>query len=1062
MATDVGGHRLACGGALLILVLLSACGEDEQPVNCPAEEPVRTWACPEGWVAYARGGCGPAVLLCTPDGGAAPDACAPGASSRPAMIARPDGGAVRGLHRLPDGRIGGAWPEPGDPDGPPREDWAPDVPDLAWSPDAGIATCPTRWQRRADGTCEPALAACPDGSGALPGGVCTPTAQTDCPPGDYADVSAETVGRAVVHVHAGRFTTPADGTIERPFATLTEALAHTRDGDWVLVARGEYNERLVVNAGATVHVVGACAAQVTLRGPGPAGAIGASVAISGAGTTLDLRNITIRGDGRGIQVASGANLRASGLIVASAAEVGLLATGSGTRAEIASSVVRDTRPAASGTALGFGIAGSAGAFVRATEVFLAGNVGAGVLAQDAGTRVELAASVVRDTRGHGDDRGGYGLHANVGASLRATEVLVEQNREYGVFAEGQGTRVDLASCVVRGTLSRADAGTGGWGVLAQSGAGLYTSNTQVEDNRELGVSVVGPNTTAEFVTSVVQGTRPRVESGVGRGVQLSDAASLHATGLVVAENTGSGLIAFGVGTDVELVASVVRGTRPLRDGTVGRGVEANGGAVLRATGLLVADNHEAGVYSTGDETRVELVTGVVRDTRRVGDAAGLRADLGARLDARGVQIAQNDDIGVLVNGSGTTGTVAGCVVRGTRPRAKSSGEPTTGHGVEAVMAATLRVADTLIVDNTELGAVASDERTLVELAACVVRGTRFIANRFGSAGVEAQRRATLRATRTLIAGNAEAGVRAISPETRVELTSSVVRDTVPHEAGAQGFGLSAALGATVRATGTLIERNTEVGVIASGEGTLVELVGSAVRGTRSRRDMTFGRGVEANAGAMVSMTGALLEEDREVALFVHGQNTRLVATDTLVMNVLQSRRDFGVGLFVAAGASADVRRMALQQLAGAGVIATSGGVGASRAFLEDLFVRDVRTSSVRFNEDAGTFAPEGEAVAYGLHTGDEGLVAATRFVLDRGQVGVFNAGGTMSLRQGVITNQSEGAGAFRDGTPPDATTLGGVSLRENGPTCGGAGITRRSLTPASVPRPTDSCGGGGC
>ena len=83
--------------------------------GCRAEDatiPARSagrWTCPAGWVVGEHGGCGPAVLLCVPGGGAGQGACDGVDVSRPAMIALPDGGAVRGFYRLPDGGIGGAW-----------------------------------------------------------------------------------------------------------------------------------------------------------------------------------------------------------------------------------------------------------------------------------------------------------------------------------------------------------------------------------------------------------------------------------------------------------------------------------------------------------------------------------------------------------------------------------------------------------------------------------------------------------------------------------------------------------------------------------------------------------------------------------------------------------------------------------------------------------------------------------------------------------------------------------------------------------------------------------------
>lgn len=65
----------------VILALTSAIGCIGRPVvggeppDAAKAYPAR-WPCPSGWVHERFGACGPAALLCVPDGGAAPGACA--------------------------------------------------------------------------------------------------------------------------------------------------------------------------------------------------------------------------------------------------------------------------------------------------------------------------------------------------------------------------------------------------------------------------------------------------------------------------------------------------------------------------------------------------------------------------------------------------------------------------------------------------------------------------------------------------------------------------------------------------------------------------------------------------------------------------------------------------------------------------------------------------------------------------------------------------------------------------------------------------------------------------
>ena len=169
---------------MIVLACVTGCAEQ------PAANP--EWVCPSTWVRYTAGGCGPAVLLCAPGGGAAPGAC-DGLDLHRGVPAG-DGGVT--FHLREDGSIGGGWHEPGDPGGPPPADWSPaGVPAPDWRPAAGVSRCPEGW-RRADGACDPLLRSdCPTGSGPLPGGTCTPTAESDCPNSRFPEVPAEMTDR---------------------------------------------------------------------------------------------------------------------------------------------------------------------------------------------------------------------------------------------------------------------------------------------------------------------------------------------------------------------------------------------------------------------------------------------------------------------------------------------------------------------------------------------------------------------------------------------------------------------------------------------------------------------------------------------------------------------------------------------------------------------------------------------------------------------------------------------------------------------------------------------------
>lgn len=784
--------RVLC--ALLFVAALVGCAE-ETP-----EGPTGRWPCPAGWVATEYGGCGPAVLLCGQGGGAAPGVCERADGTRPVVFALPDGGAVRGFRRLPDGGLGGAWPEPGAPDGPPHETWA---------PDAGIASCLDGWRRLEDGTCDPALpSACPEGSWPLPGGRCTPTADVDCPATTYADLGAEAVGAPVVHVRAGADAASADGSEARPFATVVAGVAAVRDGGWVRVAAGEYPGSFSVLR-ADVHVVGVCAARVTLRGNGSV-----TVDVQNTGTHFDLRGVTVRGTGRGVQARSGADLHVTGVVIADAVVASVLVGDPGTRVVLRSSAVRGSRQGAHGVDVG------AGATLQATGLYLDESVEHGVFATGARTTVELTSAIVRGTRAS-QTGGARGLTAHGGAVLHATGSLIDGNGSAGVFTWLDGAQAELTSCVVRDTR--------GVGLTALRGSTLRVTDTLVANSIEAGVIANGAGARVELASSVVRGTRANANGG-GVGAQASDGATLTSRGVLFSDNRHTGVSAYGVGSRVELVSSVVRGTRTGLGGMRGHGLSGLDAATLRATDTLVTDNDQTGVFAADERTQVELVSSVVRDTRPLGallPAAGLVAQSGGTLRADRVLVWRNPGVGVGASGEASRAELTACVIRETR----TYGGGNSGVGLAAERGAALRAVGVLVEGNTSVGVVAVGSATQAEITGCAIRGTRPTAAGYWGRALESNGGAFVRATATLMDHNAEIGVVALDATTRLVLIDSVVTDVAPGRRGL-GVGVGAGGGASLDATRLAVARVAGAGVAAVENASRVTARDVFVRGVR--------------------------------------------------------------------------------------------------------------------------------------------------------------------------------------------------------------------------------------
>jgi len=167
--------------------------------------------------------------------------------------------------------------------------------------------CGDGFEPTGDQSCEPVLPAlpCPLGTMAVPGDdTCQPIA--DCAAGTWGDIA---IGPDTQHVDDSYTLGDADGTAQKPWPTIDEAMAAATPGATVAIAEGDYPEALVVEKPLTlwgrcpelVHVGAATTTAVTL-GPPAGGATlrGMTVGPAATGIACDgapaitLRELRIR------------------------------------------------------------------------------------------------------------------------------------------------------------------------------------------------------------------------------------------------------------------------------------------------------------------------------------------------------------------------------------------------------------------------------------------------------------------------------------------------------------------------------------------------------------------------------------------------------------------------------------------------------------------------------------------------------------------------------------------------------------------------------------------------
>lgn len=1062
-ATSAGDRRGVLRWAVLVVALVAlvvGCGE---PAPATPDATVSDWRCPATWVRHARGGCGPAVLLCVPDGGAAAGACDGVDLSRPPMGDDRDGGVATGFWRAPDGAIRGGWKEPGEPGGPPARDWHPPaldgleqrVPAADWAPDAGIPSCPDGWARTSDGVCDPRLPEdCPEGSGPLPGGQCTRTALRDCPAGEWADPGAEAVGAQVLRVREGADDGSADGSAARPYGSITAALAAAEAGAWVLVGAGRYPERLRFQR--DVHLVGVCAARVTIAEPTPFDPMspllanerevrvrfavrgvslrgGVAAVVAGSGSRLDLRRVVVTAsmsavisdgtaaeafvedlsyDGSQVsEVVSPAGVlsaRAGGFITASRCHIarprryGARCVFPGSMAVVSDSIVLGSTavPAGLGVSAAIAATNACAVVVRRSVVLDSERFGLLAYGPEATLRVDDA--IVRRTRAAEGD-GGFGLYATFNAQMSAERVFLDGNETSAVIAHSRGTLL-LENAVVRRT--RRGASDNAISVAAGYGGRVDVRRTIIEASEGVGAAAFTPSSELAMADSIVRDTSTGRGRIAGIGLAAMSNGWLEGRRLLVQRSAQAGAHATTGGV-LRLESTRIQDVSADNSAGSSVGLAVDRGGELGALHLRVQRVMSEAVW-VADPTSRALLSGLWLDDTAAGRVVGLHATAGGHLAASRVRVGEGYRIGVAARGGGARIDLVDAHVAPLTP--SSSG---VGFGALATEGGVLDVSRALFEGGYGLGVVAQNVGSRVVLRDAVAQGFRAMTDGANGVGVLVGDGATASLTRVLVRDTQQVGV--LQTSGSLELVDAVVESTRPLPTGLLGHGVSVAAG-TAALRRVLVRDHRTVGLAVSAGATL-EAHDMAVLDTTPTFDGTDSAAIIASGGARVSLATVVAARSAHSAIIAQDRGTHVGLEDTIVNGTRPTRLGFGVGVASQEGASLDATRTAIVDVSGFALGAVVRLHRGATIEARELFVAGVSDQSVR-----NTFPP-GMPVAYGIAIGAGcGVQLDRATVVDAGW-GFFQTAGRFRWREGVVLRTRDGPGAVNGVAPGEGSTL---------------------------------------
>ena len=658
-----------------------------------------------------------------------------------------------------------------------------------------------------------------------------------------------------------------DGSERWPYRSIQQGADEAGDagGGLVAVAAGSYLENIELDSDHHgVEVAGRCRELVVIDGIGEE-APGVLV----TGGEQELRGVTVTEGRRGIEVTAtfldGASLVVRDLLLEGNHEHGLFASGAGTSVDLEDVTIRDTQPLPDGT-FGRGIEAQAGASLVAWGLLLEGNHEHGLFAADAGTNVVLEDATLRATQSRPDGTRGRGTNVQSGASLVARGLVVEGNHEFGLFAAGAGTSVDLEDATIRDTQPLPN-GVNGPGVVVQTGASFVARGLLLEGNHNAGLYASDAGTSVDLEDATVCDTQPLSGGSGGQGIVVQDGTSLVARGLLLEENHEIGLSAWDAGTSVDLEDATIRDTQPRPDGTGGEGIAVQDGASLVARGLLLDGSHRAGLFAAGDGTSVDLEDATVRDTQPLHDGTfgrGIEAQAGASLVARGLLLEENHEIGLSVWDVGTGVDLEEATIRDTQPLP----DGTLGRGINVQEGASLVARGLLLEGNHDVGLFAARAGASLDLEDATVRDTQPRPDGTSGRGINVQEGANLVARGLLVEGNHDVGLFAAQADTSVDLEDATVRETQPGPHGAGGRGISVMAGASLVARGLLLEENHEIGLIAADAGTSVDLEDARIAGTRTPANNAGGLGITVQRGASVTAFDLRVEDNEGAGLYV--------------------------------------------------------------------------------------------------------------------------------------------------------------------------------------------------
>ncbi|MBD90215.1 MAG: hypothetical protein CL940_07745 [Deltaproteobacteria bacterium] len=525
-----------------------------------------------------------------------------------------------------------------------------------------------------------------------------------------------------------------------------------------------------------------------------------------------------------------------------------------------------------------------------------------------------------------------GLIAVLGAKLTLLRMRILDSQGTGLLGFHSGTEISLDTVEVSGTKPNAMQQLGD-GIVMLEGAQLLASRAYVARNTRVGVFAHGLGSSVSLDETWITETQIGADGLMGDGVRAWSGGGVSVSRSLVSRNHNIGLAALGPSSSLTVRESQVSETLPDGKGQYGTGLVAQAGGSLAAERVRVSANSDTGAMVAEHASNLSLEESWISETMETQhpSAVGALVLLGGGLSLRRSVVSNNRGQGVALLDSGSTATISESWITGMPTNVPGIADLglTVGDAAHATM------SRSLVSGGHITGAMAYGEESSLQITEALIAGVRSDAIKQGGQGLQSSFGATVEVTRTALHGNQSVGLLAGSLGSRIIASEIWVFGNLPNNNGVGGFGLQANTGSEIELRRSVVEDNSEGGLLALDPWTSLTIEEVWVAGSTTTIENKGGYGVGVSLGATVSLRGVRLSGNHQQGLLVDSSATSALASEVSVSaSTAFSEGKSGHGLVAQEGALLELSAAHVSGCFGAGVQFYSAEGSVSGSLLE--------------------------------------------------------------------------------------------------------------------------------